>query len=378
MPSARVLVSTAVERTARVMQLEGLFDIPPTQRSELSWDVSLPLEEKDWSIGLVVGPSGSGKTTIARAFFGDPLGRAYSWDADKAVVDGFPASMPIKEVTELLSSVGFSSPPAWLRPFRCLSNGEQFRATIARSLAEDSGLTVVDEFTSVVDRSVAKVASSAIARTVRRRPGTQFVAVSCHSDIVDWLTPDWVYWTDRGLFEWRSLRRRPGIDVEIKRVDRSLWKVFGPHHYLSTNLHRASKCFGGFVEDRPAVFVAVLWFTHPKSPGWREHRTVCLPDFQGVGLGNAISTFVASLFRTTGKPYRSVTSAPAMIRHRARSSAWRMTRGPSMLSPSRMASLRRSASYERITASFEYVGPARMDEALRLGVMNAGANRGVR
>ena len=76
--------------------------------------------------------------------------------------------MGIKYVTGLLSSVGFSSPPAWLRPVRVLSNGQQFRANLARTLAEKPGLAVVDEFTSGGDPTVAKVGVAAVAKTVRR------------------------------------------------------------------------------------------------------------------------------------------------------------------------------------------------------------------
>ena len=81
-----------------------------------------------------------------------------------------------KDIVELLSSIGFSSPPAWLRPFPVLSTGQQFRALLARLLAEAAGeLVVCDEFTSVVDRTVAQVGSAALARTVRQR-GQQFIA----------------------------------------------------------------------------------------------------------------------------------------------------------------------------------------------------------
>src|SRR5690606_13579315 len=144
-----------VVRTPRVMQLEGLFDVPPSQRSERTWSADLPIEAKPWNIGLIVGPSGCGKSTIARELFATQLVDGFDWPADQCLCDGFPQSLSIKEITELLSSVGFSSPPSWLRPFRCLSNGEQFRATLARAIAECSDLFVMDEFTSVVDRQVA-------------------------------------------------------------------------------------------------------------------------------------------------------------------------------------------------------------------------------
>ncbi len=88
-------------------------------------------------------------------------------------------------------ALGFSSPPAWLRPFHLLSNGEQFRVTLARALAEMPELAVVDEFTSVVDRTVARIGSGAISRAVRRS-GRRLVAVTCHYDVLPWLEPDWV------------------------------------------------------------------------------------------------------------------------------------------------------------------------------------------
>src|SRR5208282_3042954 len=117
MPVAHLVKSVAVQRTARVLQLEGLFEMPPTQRSEQAWDVNLPIEDMGWNLGLIVGPSGSGKSTVARALFGACLVTGYDWPADRSVLDGFPAGMSIKEIAGLLSSVGFSSPPSWLRPF---------------------------------------------------------------------------------------------------------------------------------------------------------------------------------------------------------------------------------------------------------------------
>jgi ABC-type glutathione transport system ATPase component len=135
MPRASVLISTSIQRTPRVVQVEGLFDLPPTRQAELAWEVSLPLDERPWNIGLVVGPSGCGKSTIARHLW--PAHMAYDppWPADQSILDAFPKEMPIKDVVALLSAVGFSSPPAWLRPFHALSTGQQFRVCLARLLA---------------------------------------------------------------------------------------------------------------------------------------------------------------------------------------------------------------------------------------------------
>lgn len=373
MPSASIIRQTPIQRTARVMQLEGLFEIPPTQRSEVSWRINLPLEEKKWNVGLIVGPSGSGKTTVARELFGADIVSGYDWPTEKSVVDGFPASLSIKEITALLSSVGFSTPPAWLRPFHVLSNGEQFRVTIARALAEGRDLTVIDEFTSVIDRTVAQIGSAAVQKAVRRR-NQKLIAVSCHYDILDWLQPDWVYEPATGEFQWRELQRRPELTLEIARVHRSAWRLFKHHHYLDTNLHTASQCFCAFINGRPVAFTGVLSFPHAVRPGWREHRTVCLPDFQGVGIGNALSEYVASLFATKGVPYRSTTSNPAMIWHRAKSKVWKMTATPKKMIPGNtttkpMASLAKTNATNRLVSSFEYVGERRPEEARKLKVL---------
>ena len=319
---------------------------------------------------------------MAGGLVGRQVVAGFDWPANRSLVDACPAQMGIRDISHLLASVGFASPPSWLRPFRALSNGEQFRVTMARALAEAAQspdldhCVVIDEFTSVVDRTVARIGSAAIAKAIRRR-NQRFVAVTCHYDVCDWLDPDWVYEPASDTFQWRCERLgRPSIPVAVWRVHHSAWRIFKRHHYLSGELNRAAKCFVGFVDDVPALFTAVLPFPHPIRSGWREHRTVCLPDFQGVGLGNAMSEFVAGVFRATGKPYFSTTSNPAMIRHRSRSGLWKLKRTPSLAGGSRRngsavsRKLRRTAALNRLTAGFEFVGPALPIDARRLGVVS--------
>ena len=76
--------------------------------------------------------------------------------------------------------------PAWLRPYRVLSNGERFRADLARIVCNAPPRVVVDEFSSVVDRQVAKLGALAFQKAWRRTAG-QAVLLSCHYDILDWL-----------------------------------------------------------------------------------------------------------------------------------------------------------------------------------------------
>ncbi|MCH8046389.1 MAG: hypothetical protein IID44_21990, partial [Planctomycetes bacterium] len=221
MPQLELTLTCPVHDSFRVQQVAGMFDVPLTDKATEQICTELPDLDEPWQIGLIVGPSGSGKSSVAHRLFGDDVYRAESWPEDRAVIDCF-GEVSIKQITGLLTAVGFSSPPSWIKPYHVLSNGEQFRCDLARALAswhrrpagdsppagrrchgEDKSppagrrchepLVVFDEFTSVVDRNVAKIASAAIAKGIRgNKIAARFVAVSCHYDITEWLTPDWV------------------------------------------------------------------------------------------------------------------------------------------------------------------------------------------
>lgn len=370
-----IALESAVVPTARVSQLFGIFDVPPTERSCQSWSIDLPIEEKPWQIGLIVGPSGSGKSTLSRqAFPGVPTVSAnhgYEWPEGRAIVDGFPEGLSIKDITGVLSSVGFSSPPSWIRAFRHLSTGEQFRATVARALLDPAPLVVLDEFTSVVDRNVAQIGSAAIAKAVRRTD-KKIVAVTCHYDVEPWLCPDWVIEMPDGKFSWRLLRQRPPIQLEIRRVAPSAWHSFKRHRYMNADQHKGAKAFVAHLRGMPVAYTSVFHYPHPSGLFFKEHRSVCIPDYQGVGIGNALSDFIASAYSANGKPYRSTTANPAFAWHRMRSKMWKLTRQPEMMrtkSKSIVKSLKKSSASNRLTVSFEYVGPPNFDAAQRLGII---------
>lgn len=367
MPRVDLTLGVDVERTARVKQIEGMFDVPEKKRVTLDLHMDVPLEEKPWQIGLIVGPSGAGKTTVARQLFGDSIVDGYEWHSSKSIIDSF-GDVPIKEVASALSSVGFSSPPAWVKPFHVLSNGEKFRVTLARVLMDERPILAIDEFTSVVDRTVGRIGAHAAAKAIRSKANKQFVAITCHEDVLEWLQPDWVLEPHLSRFEWRFLRRRPTVECELVRVDREAWRWFAPHHYLSADLHRAARCFAALVEGKPAAFLATLHFPHPHERRFeRGHRVVTLPDFQGIGVGVWLSDTIGSIATALGNRYCWTSSHPALIASAARSPHWKLrTYG---LANNHQARSKRvgtgaKASVNRRTASFEYVGPKFQDEHL--------------
>jgi ABC-type ATPase involved in cell division len=323
---AAIEVSTPIARSPRVLQVGSMFDVPMEDRAALNWDADLPIEDQDWHIGMIIGPSGSGKTTIARHFWPEQMAATHHWTPDAALIDDFPSTLGIKDVVGLLNSVGLASPPAWLRPFRTLSNGEAFRADVARTLAEtdSNDVTVIDEFTSVVDRQVAQIASHTVQKTVRRQD-RQLIAVTCHYDIVDWLQPDWIYDVAAGSFAWRSVQPHPSVEVRIHKIHYSAWKYFRRHHYLSSEINKSARCFGAFIGDDLVAFTSYLHFPHAKTKNVKmAHRVVVLPDYQGLGIGGRLADWQGEYLHQRGYRYHFVTSHPALIRYLAGSPRWRL------------------------------------------------------
>lgn len=282
-----------VFRSYRAARVRSLFNVTDEQGSQFTVNAQLPIDEFDWQVGLVVGPSGSGKSTLAQRLFGARgLHRGFDWGG-RPIIDEIAPGAPFDQIGASLSAVGLGSCPSWLRPFRVLSIGEQFRAEMARLLVEGPPRVCVDEFTSALDRQVARVAAHAFGKAWRRRGG-QCVAVTCHHDVASWLQPDWVLDTADWSFARRSLRRRPAIDLEIRETNWSMWKVFEPHHYLKLPPMAAATCFVAFIAGQPVAHVGVGTTCGVKSA--RMCRLVVMPEWQGAGVGMAFLNHVAERY----------------------------------------------------------------------------------
>jgi ABC-type ATPase with predicted acetyltransferase domain len=188
---------TKPEETFRVSSVLNAFDLSIDKVKE-HFEGNIDIEDKEWNIGLIVGSSGTGKSTIAKELFPDTYIFEQTY-TEGSVIDDMPKGKSVKEITKAFTSVGFASPPSWLKPYAVLSNGEKMRCDLAKSILEEKEIVVFDEFTSVVNREVAKTGSFAIQKAIRKL-NKKFVAVGCHSDIIEWLQPDWIYNTDEQRF----------------------------------------------------------------------------------------------------------------------------------------------------------------------------------
>jgi ABC-type ATPase involved in cell division len=302
----RVRNSCSEFNSYRAARVKSLFNCE--SGADFSFDADLPLEGQDWKIGVVVGPSGSGKTSVGRLIWPDVgiYNGDHGWPDDAPIVDAIAPAGGFDDVTGALSAVGLGSVPAWLRPYRALSNGEKFRAGLARLIAEGAQRVVIDEFTSVVDRQIAKVGAGAFSKSWKRGTG-RAVLLSCHYDVLDWLEPDWVFDTRTGELQRGPLWRRPRIELEIFQTDGSYWPMFEPHHYLKLPRMVAAKYFVGFVDGEAVCHMAVA--PHLHMGGMRACRMVVMPEWQGAGVGVRFLNEVSRLQFTAANAYEARTGA---------------------------------------------------------------------
>ena len=182
-------LTSTVDRDEFIEASETAFDCKFDGLSKFyPWKIPTKLPTK-FKLGVIVGSSGSGKSTLLKNF---GVEETPTWDPNKSIVSHF--NSPDDGINKL-TAVGLNTIPSWYKPYHVLSNGEKFRADLARKLKSNC---VIDEYTSVVDRNVAKAASVALSRYIDKNGLENVVISTCHSDIIDWLEPDWVINTDTG------------------------------------------------------------------------------------------------------------------------------------------------------------------------------------
>jgi GNAT superfamily N-acetyltransferase len=293
------------------------FDYTETQTAFYPWAIpSLPAE---YSIGLIVGGSGTGKSVLLKQFgeIAEPV-----WNPEVPIAGHFP---DYESALEAFYAVGLSAVPTWTKPYHILSNGEKFRADLARQVGDGQ---VVDEFTSVVDRTVAKAASRTLRKYVEDKAVKNLVIASCHRDIIEWLEPDWIIDTDAGmycLYPKECLHREPLV-ADIYEVKHTMWSYFMEHHYLTRSLNRSATCYLAVIDGKPAGFSAALYFPSGSvRNAYRSSRIVVKPDYQGFGLGTRLSDWVGKRYVDAGYRFFGRTPHARLGEYREKSPLWKAT-----------------------------------------------------
>ena len=252
-------------------------------------NIKLP---ENWNIGLVYGASGSGKTTMIKKLFGEDI---FNIDIDEnlPIIEQLPKELSYDECAHLLTGIGLSSVPTWIRPLKTLSNGQRARAEAVLLMTKSNDVVFIDEFTSVVDRTVAKAMSVCIYKFAKRY-NKKIVLLSCHYDILEWLKPDWLIDCNKQQFftpqsEDFFFQEREKLQFTIREITNESWSMFSKYHYLSEKIAGGkAHYFGLFHGDDQIGFQAFSNYV-PKRKGQRwimhSNRTVIHPDYVGLGLG---------------------------------------------------------------------------------------------
>lgn len=283
----------------------------------------------NFNIGLIFGASGSGKTTIAKKIFNKEI-KSILIDSIP-VIEQFPSELSYDERANFLNSVGLSQVVCWVRPVNTLSNGQRFRAEIAIQCAfSNDDIVVIDEWTSVVDRTVAKAMSSSIQKFARKF-NKKIVLISCHEDVEDWLTPDWKIDCNEQKYEDNrgSLRQKTEfIKFEIRECDKSNWKMFSKYHYLSEKIPGGSNFFYGlFLGEKQIGFQCFSNYvpdTVGKKRIYHSNRTVIHPDYVGFGLGVKLINETSKIVEKMGFRVMAKFSSIPIYKSLIKSDFWKL------------------------------------------------------
>lgn len=166
------------------------LDIDIEKKSEHHLKIDNIEVPANWNIGVVYGASGSGKTTLIKHIFGPDCFKAVL-DDEAPIINQFPESMNYDDCANVLNGIGLTSVPCWVRPVKTLSNGQRARAEAALLMTSDQEIIFLDEWTSVVDRTVAKAMSHCVQKYARKS-NKKIIICSCHIDVIEWIRPDWL------------------------------------------------------------------------------------------------------------------------------------------------------------------------------------------
>ena len=125
--------------------------------------------------------------------------------------------------------------------------------------------------------------------------------------------------------------KRPEICLKIiecptKQLD--VWSIFGfdKHHYLTEKQNKGARVFVALWNERPIALCSILAFPNRNfKNAWRGHRLVVLPDFQGLGIGVAMSEWVGEKMLEENKRYFCKTANIKLGDKRNKSLKWRGT-----------------------------------------------------
>ncbi len=256
-------VSTPADRVAstpRLVEVCQRFGVPMTVAGRQVVD-GLDLELRPGTITLVTGPSGSGKSLLLGEL-AKQVGTArvvgeVPFPRDVAVLDAVAPRRPMGEALADLTAAGLGEPMLWIRRFEQLSEGERFRARLARAVSLQRRSAswaplICDEFGAVLHRRLAKALASNM-RQLASREGLCLVLATSQTDLEGDLQPEQVVRLggDEPVVEQNKRKRKVTVprlsfarQLRIERGTIRDYQAFSGMHYRKRdNLGYVDKVF---------------------------------------------------------------------------------------------------------------------------------------
>jgi len=184
---------TQVKKTDRVIDVAESFGIGLADgQFTIFKDFEVDLEQG--ARVYITGQSGAGKSILLRELERQlsEAGKSVAnidnveLDPDLPLIDQLGKST--NEATRLLTTAGITDAYLFVRKPGELSDGQRYRARLAKVLEADADVWVADEFGAVLDRVVAKAVAYGIAKNAVRLGKTLIVATT-HLDLKEEIGP---------------------------------------------------------------------------------------------------------------------------------------------------------------------------------------------
>ncbi len=218
-------MSATIHRTRFTRRVQEAFGIDNDMlHSTLFTDLSFKIARGETV--LICGPSGAGKTTLLSLLQRKLINSEYRppgltgrlWvkpsldvsvlqplDNEKPLIDtlGGPS---FDESLYALNVSGLAEAHLYLKRFGELSNGQRYRAMMAKLIASHSDVWIADEFCATLDPITASIVARNLRRCAKRLRVTVFLAAASWADFIHELQPDVVIhlrspW-DYRVFSW--------------------------------------------------------------------------------------------------------------------------------------------------------------------------------
>ncbi len=224
------VLTSPLMRTSATRKIQQAFGVNRDMlQTTLFANLSFSISPGD--IVLICGPSGAGKTTLLSLLTGClldpstcPTGKSGQVSVPRsAVVSSLGTLSSARPLINSLGKVSFehalfalnvsglAEPHLYVKRFRELSNGQRYRAMVAKLIASPADVWIADEYCATLDPITANIVSRNLRRSAKRRGVTVILAAANWTEFIHELCPDTVVhlrapWDCR-VFTWEEFQR---------------------------------------------------------------------------------------------------------------------------------------------------------------------------